>query len=311
MYHITPTKDIKIFDKTKSRHGGFWFSSNPNYYIKDALNRKDITAIPVFLNIRTPNEIPHDTFLNAIDGDLISESLANTRFDGWITRYIHEPEFSDDTYSESIPVFAMATSPNQIKSATDNIGTFSRENDDIRYFIGKKARTKFEQQLHKMRPDMSDAEIQATLNLLHLLKDEKENNAYIRDAVRWIANRSLNIRRDQLKARQAFDEARKRRIDTSKFKTLGDLIASPEMQPKEKGKKKFDPDKASTFSNKHTVTTESGREFTVYDVENTEEGQREVCKALAAHYSVSPWCLSTFTATGEPTGSAKKILETI
>jgi len=45
--------------------------------------------------------------------------------------------------------------------------------------------------------------------------------------------------------------------------------------------------------------------FTVYDVENTEEGQREVCKALAAHYESSFWCLSTFTANGEPTESAK------
>jgi len=77
------------------------------------------------------------------------------------------------------------------------------------------------------------------------------------------------------------------------------------MKPKEKEKPKFDPDKAKTFSNKRTITTEGGRVFTVYDVENTEEGQREVCHALAAHYKTSPWCLSTFTATGEPTESAK------
>jgi hypothetical protein len=72
--------------------------------------------------------------------------------------------------------------------------------------------------------------------------------------------------------RQAFDEARKRNLDIQKYKTLGDLIASPEMKPKEKEKPKFDPDKAKTFSNKRTVTTEGGRVFTVYDVENTEEG---------------------------------------
>ena len=78
------------------------------------------------------------------------------------------------------------------------------------------------------------------------------------------------------------------------------------MKPKEKEKPKFDPDKAKTFSNKRTVTTESGRVFTVYDVEDTENGQRDVCHALFACYETSPWCLSTFTATGEPTESAKK-----
>lgn len=176
----------------------------------------------------------------------------------------------------------------------------------VQMFIGKKARAQFEQQLRKARPDMSDAEIKATLDFLHSLEDNKENNAYIKTAVRWVMNRSLTLPEDNTKARQVFDEARKRHIDVQKYPTLGALIASDEMKPKEKEKPKFDPDKAKTFSNKRTVTTEGGRVFTVYDVENTEEGQREVCKALFAHYKASPWCLSTFTATGEPTESAKK-----
>lgn len=147
--------------------------------------------------------------------------------------------------------------------------------------------------------------IKSTLDFLHSLEDNKENNAYIKTAIRWVMNRSITLPEDNTKARQAFDEARKRHIDVQKYHTLGDLIASDEMKPKEKEKPKFDPDKAKTFSNKRTVTTEGGRVFTVYDVENTEEGQRDVCHALAAHYASSPWCLSTFTATGEPTQSAK------
>lgn len=148
--------------------------------------------------------------------------------------------------------------------------------------------------------------IKHTLDFLHSLEDNKENNAYIKTAIRWVMNSSLTLPEDNTKARQAFDEARKRHIDVQKYPTLGDLIASDEMKPKEKERPKFDPDKAKTFRNKRTVTTEGGRIFTVYDVENTEEGQREVCKALFAHYKTSPWCLSTFTATGEPTESAKK-----
>lgn len=151
--------------------------------------------------------------------------------------------------------------------------------------------------------------IKHTLDFLHSLEDNKENNAYIKTAIRWVMNSSLTLPEDNTKARQAFDEARKRHIDIQKYPTLGDLIASDEMKPKEKERPKFDPDKAKTFSNKRIVTTEGGRVFTVYDVENTEEGQREVCKALFAHYKTSPWCLSTFTATGEPTESAKNYWE--
>ena len=181
--------------------------------------------------------------------------------------------------------------------------------DIIQRFIGRKARTRFEQQLRKARPDMTNEEIQATLDFLHSLEDNKENTAYIKTAIRWVANKSITLPQDNEKARQAFDFARKKNIDLQKYNTLGELIASPEMMPKEKQKPKFDPDTAKTFSNKRTVTTENGRVFTVYDVENTEEGQREVCKALKANYKMSPWCLSTFTATGEPTASAKRFWE--
>ena len=181
---------------------------------------------------------------------------------------------------------------------------------DLSFFIGKKARDKFEQSLRKQRPDMSDAEIESTLDFLHSLADDKENTAYIKTAVRWVANRSITLPQDNTKARQAFDLARKKHIDLQKYNTLGELINAPEMQPKEKEKQAFNPDTAKTFSNKQIVTTEGGRVFTTYDVENTEEGLREVCKALAAHYKMSPWCLSTFTSKGEPTESAKRYWKT-
>lgn len=128
MYHRSDV-DIKIFDINKSRHGGFWFSKDPNYYKNTKAQLS--YAIPVFLNIRTPNRINHGAFLAAVDGDATIEgSLINTEFDGWITQYEHTPEFYGDEYSTST-VFAMVINPNQIKSATDNIGTFSTKDDNI------------------------------------------------------------------------------------------------------------------------------------------------------------------------------------
>ena len=131
MYHRSDD-NISIFDINKSRHGGFWFSKDPNYY--DNTKAKLKYAIPVFLNIRTPNNIRHELFEAAVDGDeFVEGGIKTTQFDGWITKDVHTPEFYGDEYSESI-VFAMATDPNQIKSATDNVGTFSRTNDRIDYF---------------------------------------------------------------------------------------------------------------------------------------------------------------------------------
>lgn len=129
MYHRS-NDNISIFDINKSRHGGFWFSKDPNYYTDTKAKLE--YAIPVFLNIRNPNEINHETFLSAIDGDeSIEGGIKTTQFDGWITKDEHTPEFYGDDYSSSI-VFAMALESNQIKSAVDNIGTYSRKNDDIK-----------------------------------------------------------------------------------------------------------------------------------------------------------------------------------
>lgn len=174
-----------------------------------------------------------------------------------------------------------------------------------KYFLGKNMRKEIEARLKKYRPDMKQEEIDSVLDFLHSLQDTKEDTAYIKTAVTWILNNSIRLPEDYEKTRQIFDVARKKHIDIQKYKTFGELISSPELRRQEKEKKSFDPDKAKTFSNKKTVTTASGRVFTVYDVENTEEGQRDVCHALAAHYESSPWCLSTFTKTGEPTESAK------
>lgn len=119
MYHRT-NDNFTVFDKAFSRHGGFWFSKDPNYYINTKAKLK--YAIPVFLNIKTPNVINHDTFLRAIDGDVSIEDLKDPKKDGWITLDEHIPEFNEDYYSSSI-IFAMAVNPNQIISANGAMTT--------------------------------------------------------------------------------------------------------------------------------------------------------------------------------------------
>jgi hypothetical protein len=306
VYHHTDNSNLKEFstdfDNYFAKDGGtkeaIFFDENKT----GTLNRKH--DIPVFLNIKDLHEYNETKEQLHQRGttyrQVVNESAAENNTDGGV----HMKDF-DDNKMEHQSIW-IVHNPNQVKSATDNNGMFSTENNNIRMFIGKRARNQFEHQLRKARPDLSDAEIKSTLDFLHSLEDSKENTAYIKTAIRWIANRSLTLPQDHTKAYQVFEIARKKHLDLQKYNTLGELIASPEMQPKEKEKVEFNPDEAKTFSNKRTVTTKGGRVFTVYDVENTEEGQREVCKALAAHYKTSPWCLSTFTSKGEPTESAKR-----
>ena len=115
-----------------------------------------------------------------------------------------------------------------------------------------------------------------------------QNNAYIKAAVTWVANKSISLPEDYEKTRQIFDVARKKNVDIQKYKTFGELMSAPEMQKKEKEKKAFNPDEAKTFSNKRTVRVSSRREFVVYDVEDTEEGQQEVV-ALVLGYIYQYW----------------------
>lgn len=143
VYHRTKEIDIPIFDRKKVQHYGFWFSVDKDYYTKNKSNRSNFNTIAAFLNIRTPNIISHRDFGNAVDGSE-EQNLDNTKYDGWITKDFFEAESPDDwDYAMEMQeqgididkkVFVMATNPNQIKSATNNIGTFSRTDDDITTF---------------------------------------------------------------------------------------------------------------------------------------------------------------------------------
>lgn len=140
VYHRTKEINIPIFDRKKVQHYGFWFSVDKDYYTKNKSNRSNFNTIAAFLNIRTPNIISHRDFGNAVDGSE-GQNLDNTKYDGWITKDFFEAESPDDwDYAMKMQeqgididkkVFVMATNPNQIKSATDNNGNFSKDDNNV------------------------------------------------------------------------------------------------------------------------------------------------------------------------------------
>lgn len=125
VYHVSDT-DFNIFDKEKANtrdsgyYGkGFYFSSLPKR-IPGANIKKQF-----FINIRNVEELKQFDFsktgedLNDLDGRIVRN---NDTLEERI-------EFGDVTNINQLTV----KEPNQIKSATDNVGSFSNENDDIRY----------------------------------------------------------------------------------------------------------------------------------------------------------------------------------
>lgn len=139
VYHGTTTPNITIFDLDKTQSGrAFWFANMEAQKGVFYLGQDDenLIMIPLFVNMRTP-------LLN--DADSMAPYATDETHDGGLILGKIEDlkdKFSEDEYQElldkglsdnSYLAAGNVTNPNQLKSATENTGTFSTTNDDIRY----------------------------------------------------------------------------------------------------------------------------------------------------------------------------------
>lgn len=151
VYHGTG-REFNTFKKMKTTRGNvftgetrevesqaFFFSEDYDYseHVSRVRANDTMEVKPVFLNIRYLNEIS--------DFADISEFTTDTEIDFMdksIWTYFDDKEFTDKFKEEydgavfeedSGEVTYAVFNPNQIKSATDNTGAFSKENDDIRF----------------------------------------------------------------------------------------------------------------------------------------------------------------------------------
>lgn len=125
VYHGTRA-DFSIFDRKKNNPtlDGFYFTDREELAKKFAGPKGRVGSY--FLNVRNPER-------NGFDGSGANMKKSEYR-DGGI--FIKQ---QTDRYAEKGTKEIIVFSPNQIKSATDNAGTFSTENDDIRFsIIGEK-----------------------------------------------------------------------------------------------------------------------------------------------------------------------------
>lgn len=147
VYHNTPFEFNGIFDMGHKSRIMPW-TSEPFGHVgtQETANKIKGTQFALFLNIRNPLETPdfvHETVssmlselykqgiisrdkyssLRGISNSELRDLMLSLGYDG--TKYENKAEKGGTSYS--------FIAPNQIKSATDNVGTFSRTNDDIRY----------------------------------------------------------------------------------------------------------------------------------------------------------------------------------
>ena len=147
VYHNTPFEFNGIFDMDHKSRIMPW-TSEPFGHVgtQETANKIKGTQFALFLNIRNPLETPdfvHETVssmlselykqgiisrdkyssLRGISNSELRDLMLSLGYDG--TKYENKAEKGGTSYSFIVP--------NQIKSATDNVGTFSRTNDDIRY----------------------------------------------------------------------------------------------------------------------------------------------------------------------------------
>jgi hypothetical protein len=147
VYHNTPFEFNGIFDMEHKSRIAPW-TSEPFGHVgtQETANTIKGTQYALFANIKNPLETPdfvHETVssmlselyrqgiiskekyssLRGISNSELRDLMLSLGYDG--TKYENKAERGGTSYS--------FTSPNQIKSATDNIGTFSRTNNDIRY----------------------------------------------------------------------------------------------------------------------------------------------------------------------------------
>lgn len=143
VYHGSRSQsDFSVFDSTKGNpinNGGHYFSNSKEFSQKFA--GKYGKVFEVFLNIKNPN-------LDGFDGSGATMLKSAYRDGGIFTKR------NTDRYAEKGTKEYIVFSPNQIKSATDNVGTFSSESNDIRFQIlgekGAAALDRYDEATHRM-----------------------------------------------------------------------------------------------------------------------------------------------------------------
>lgn len=204
VYHATKA-NFSIFDSsfagkgsgnTENTVGSFYFGKHKEtvldiFHTKTKEERDSYNVMEVFLSIKNPNNVPLEDFnktwfakeaysqLKTGDGiiaypketpeQIYERKVAEynrKKAEGKLSMFDRLPSSPAEFMEEQLDHIYVAFNPNQIKSATDNIGTFSGESDDIRY---RKVRKVF-------NSDLSRGEVRAIQKYIESLDENTDTS---------------------------------------------------------------------------------------------------------------------------------------
>jgi hypothetical protein len=173
------------------------------------------------------------------------------------------------------------------------------------YYINKKKYPNPKEQIMKKNPYTFEQEIEEALEFLDNLENDPELNRFVDDAIRWLKNGTISLPRDAEMVMGYFKKAREFGIDTQKAKSPFDIIKA--IWDKEKTKvtegETLDYNNIPELHFVRRATTADGKVVDIYNVDNTEEGQRAVVNIIAKTSPKLPtgkpllessWCLSHY-----------------
>ncbi len=155
VYHGT-NQNFHVFESDSNE---YWFSQSEDYAEAMMEERGGDEVKQVYLNMKKPfyAKLKPDQFSDpTFERPIIRKARAGD-YDGVIIENDTEDEYAADT-------FYVVFNPNQIKSATDNMGTFDKHNKDIRYSIGK-GKPADDGKLHIELPKVDDGAIDLSKRL--------------------------------------------------------------------------------------------------------------------------------------------------
>lgn len=126
VYHGT-NKDFNTFE---SKNDTYWFSGERDYAERMAEEREGDRVVEAYLRMENPyvSKLKPGEFTDPTYEAPLIRKAKEGGYDGLIIENDTTDEIAKDT-------FYVVFDPAQIKSATDNIGTFDRANPDIRYSL--------------------------------------------------------------------------------------------------------------------------------------------------------------------------------
>ncbi len=198
VYHGTLSKSIERFrkDMIGSRYSydesGFFFTDKESIAKDYSTSEFDSAVkgaiIPVFLNIRKPIMADNRWAVKNGLGNALKKMDSIEFWDNYQSFMLDEIEdkktdgaIINDGSSKMVVVFE----PNQIKSATDNVGSFDPNNPDIRFRDGENYDDKFKGSLYKFQESYQDSMLGLKKLQESIEKDtgkiEDFENAYIHE----------------------------------------------------------------------------------------------------------------------------------